>query len=291
MRKQLLFDDGNFAQIEFFKNQGAQIIMDYVSRFTFAAHIHRIIPIQEHSLDAEAKLKNYFYRIQDLGFNIPIDFEVDITQDRLNLYHRFFTDNATWAHTYQYTKNNPVNPYDRSFTIEMIPSYEEWLDLIHGINTEVHKLEMSMQTEQKKFVINSGLNFNLIDIRCNGNDIHDIRWQEFIDHDPEFTYTENYADVLLAEEIQGKSYLRAFLDDDDPRNPDISGRTGTFGGFYIDLAQKRREIYQSVEFKQWLGFYNLNFKDIPLEYPVGKVQEMSFDENSEMIEKIDLQIQ
>lgn len=291
MHKRLVFDNGEYVVVDFFDNHGANIVMDYVSRFTFSAHIHPIIPLHLFNLDAESKIKDYFYKIKDLGFRIPIDFEADVTQRRLNLYHRFFTDNATWAHTYQYTKYKPTNPYDKNFTIDMIPSYQEWLDLIHGINTEVHRLETAMQTDQKKFVIENGLNFNLIDIRCNGNDIHDIRWQDLLERDPEFDYTANYADVVLAEEIQGKSYLRAFLDDDDPRNTDISGRTGTFGGFYIDLAQKRREIYESAEFKQWLGFYDLNFDHIPFEYPIGKVIDMSFEENSEMIDKVDLQIQ
>jgi hypothetical protein len=81
--------------------------------------------------------------------------------------------------------------------------------------------------------------------------------------------------IIMSEEIQGKSYLRAFIDNDDPREIDISGRSGSYGGFIIDLVEDRKKIYQSEEFNNWLNLYNLKKEELPLEWPLGKIREVT----------------
>ena len=75
----------------------------------------------------------------------------------------------------------------------------------------------------------------------------------------------------MSEEIQGKSYLRAFIDNDDPTELDVTGRYGSYGGFFIDTNDDRKTIYESQEFKNWLDLYNLKKEDLPLEWPLGQV--------------------
>jgi len=93
------------------------------------------------------------------------------------------------------------------------------------------------------------------------------------------SYTNNYPNVIMSEEIQGKSYLRAFIDNDDPTKLDVTGRYGSYGGFIIDTNQDRRSVYESLEFNNWLDEYGLNKKDLLLEWPLGQVVESTLDLN------------
>jgi hypothetical protein len=88
-------------------------------------------------------------------------------------------------------------------------------------------------------------------------------------------YSNNYPTVMMTEEIQGKSYLRAFADHDDPTQLDVTGRYGSYGGFLIDVYQHNRQIYESKEFNTWLKSYGLKKEDLPLEHPLGQVIDSS----------------
>jgi len=124
-------------------------------------------------------------------------------------------------------------------------------------------------------VKNKNMNM-VVDIR-NSHEYTNSGWTYFGNTLDEFqkSYSNNYPNVLLTEEIQGKSYLRAFADNDNPTLSDVSGRYGSYGGFLIDIYQHRKQIYESKEFNNWLEGYSLKKENLPLEHPLGQVIDSS----------------
>jgi hypothetical protein len=116
----------------------------------------------------------------------------------------------------------------------------------------------------------------IVDVR-NSHDYTNNGWFYFGNTLDEFqkSYSNDYPNVLLIEEIQGKSYLRAFIDNDDPTQSDVTGRYGSYGGFVIDVCQHRKQIYESKEFNNWLEIYNLKKENLLLEHPLGQVIDSS----------------
>ena len=271
----IIFEDKNYVIIDFFDNHGASIVTDYLKKFKFFTKFSPIVATALPDQNNKTVLYDYFNKIKKLGYDLPFELTDNITQQNLNQYHRFFTENSVWAWHYNYKQGTPTNPYDKNFQYSQIPSYKEWLDLIHGVNTYVHNLESSVETKNKRFIKDNNLNFFFVDIRSNDNNIHNPTWIDLKDTEIHSEYTKNYHKIILSEEIQGKSYLRAFIDNDDPTCDDITGHLGTYGGFSIDLSDDRKKIYESNEFSKWLKFYNLNLKDTPLEYPIGNLIETS----------------
>lgn len=287
----IIFEDKNYITIDFFNNHGAKIVIDNLKQdYCFSKYTPLILETDYNKND-QIMLFDYFKRIEDLGYNIPFNLKKAINQEALNLYHRFFTENSVWAWHYNYKQGTPTNPYDKNFQYSQIPSYEEWLDLIHGVNTYVHKLESSIETKNKNFIIKNNLNFFYADIRSNDNNVHNPTFKTLKDPEVHLEYTKTFSSVILAEEIQGKSYLRAFIDDDDPRCNDITGRIGSYGGFCIDFSDHRQKIYQSEEFRRWLLFYKLNTTQVYLEYPVGNLLETSYSKDFEITNIKEIQIQ
>jgi hypothetical protein len=75
--------------------------------------------------------------------------------------------------------------------------------------------------------------------------------------------------VCLGRTILGKCLLQSFYDDDDPRDKDCTGRTCSNGTLILDRDNNKRSVYHSKEFSNWLKFYHLDLKKIPLEFPIG----------------------
>jgi hypothetical protein len=226
--------------------------------------------------------------LKSQNFKLPYELpeKFDHNQELLNVIHRFFTYNSLWALQYcnhDMTGITPLvnmepNPFDNSF----IPNdLEKFLTTISNLNLAVHKLELSCMTLQKNRVLAIIKNNSMRRITINHYEFTSNGWLVVGSNFDELqkSYTNNYPNVIMSEEIQGKSYLRAFIDNDDPTKLDVTGRYGSYGGFIIDTNTDRRSVYESPEFNDWLGKYGLDKKELLLEWPLGQVIESTLDLN------------
>jgi hypothetical protein len=172
----------------------------------------------------------------------------------------------------QFKEGMTPHPLDDKF----VPSdVKLFLEIIHNINTLVHATEDANMT-LNKFVIRNSLakHHDYFISRQNTWGPEDNNWFSKLTpamEDIQFKYVDMDCDVYMSEEIQGKSYLRAFIDADDPTKKDVTGRLGSYGSFIVDTTGNRKKIYQSTRFQNWLQGYNLNVNQLPLEWPLGKV--------------------
>jgi hypothetical protein len=218
-----------------------------------------------------------------LPYKLPKKF--NFSQELLNTIHRFFTYNSAWAMescNHDMSGNTPIvpstpNPFDSSF----VPTDTlKFLTAISNLNIAVHSLESFCMTDNKQSVLNIIKNNFIFWINPRSNfDYTSNGWFHVGPSLDEFqkSYINNYPNVIMSEEIQGKSYLRAFIDNDDPTKLDVTGREGSYGGFFIDTNNDRKKIYESQEFKNWLEQYNLKKEDLPLEWPLGQVIDSSLE--------------
>jgi hypothetical protein len=221
-----------------------------------------------------------------LPYELPAEFNYD--QKLLNVIHRFFTYNSTWALAYcesdmtgNTTLTNPEpNPFDSSF----IPSdLKQFLTTISNLNVAVHELEPSCMTPNKQTILDIIKGDITRRVTIDNYQYTSNGWLN-IDHQlDEFqkSYLNTYPNVIMSEEIQGKSYLRAFIDNDDPTKLDVTGRYGSYGGFIIDTNNHRKTIYESTEFNDWLASYGLKKENLLLCWPLGQVIETSLETNQD----------
>jgi hypothetical protein len=236
--------------------------------------------------DAWLNIKQNTEYLKSQNFKIPYELpeEFNYDQQLLNTIHRFFTYNSTWALSgcqYDMSGDTPFNcldisnPFDESFVLKDLKSF---FTAINNLNVAVHDLEMTCTTINKEEVLQiiKGNEMFVIDVKNHHNFTND-GWFGIGDTLDEFqkSYVVNYPNVVLSEEIQGKSYLRAFIDNDDPTKQDITGRHGSYGGFFIDAHQHRKEIYKSQKFNDWLESYGLKKENLLLEFPLGQVIDSS----------------
>jgi len=231
-------------------------------------------------------VKNTEY-LKSQNFKLPYELPKNFNhnQQLLNVIHRFFTYNSLWALQYcnhDMTGVTPLvnpepNPFDNSF---ITTDLEKFLTTISNLNLAVHSLESSCMTLQKNSVLDIIKNNSMRRMTTN-YEFTSTGWLNVGSNFDELqkSYTNNYPNVIMSEEIQGKSYLRAFIDNDDPTKLDVTGRYGSYGGFIIDTNQDRKSVYESLEFNNWLDEYGLNKKDLLLEWPLGQVVESTLDLN------------
>ena len=291
------FDEEHFVIIDLFDNVGSNIVRNALEkisnnkplsdiaykkylktlRYLYCKDCFFCPKLNPYAIDLTGKseeLYSYFEEIKALGFNVPFIVTKTPTQRDLNTYHRFFTYNDNWVNYHHYRKTTLINQYDKKFSYSQ-GMYDTFSNIVHNINLIVHDIESALPTKQRTFLRNNDLNFQYFDFRFSNSDPKK-RFIPIDDHLTQTSYRKNYANVILAEEITGKSYLRAFVDDDDPTASDVSGHIVSAAGFNIDVTETRRNIYETHEFRKWLDFYKLDINDIPLEYPIGNVVEASF---------------
>lgn len=296
-RVHIKFDEEHFVIIDLLDNIGSNIVRNALEKISNNQTLNDIAykkylkklrylccrccllcpPLNPHRIDFTGKseeLYSYFEELKALGFHVPFTVTKTPTQKNLNKYHRFFTYNLTWANEHHYFKKTSINQYDKNFSYSR-GMHDTFTNIVHNINETVHLIESALPTTQRTFLRNNDLNFQYYDFRFLNSDPAK-RYIPIDDHLTQTSYRKNYANVILAEEITGKSYLRAFVDGDDPTASDVSGRLGSAAGFNIDPTEARRNIYETNEFRKWLDFYKLDIDDIPLEYPIGNVVEASF---------------
>lgn len=289
----LTFEKDRYIKFRAYDNVAGRLVIDRLQTHKYITRRNSFLGLDKGNVDYTShidRLWQHFDNISALGYKHPFERTDNPTQIDLNKYHRFFTANSVWINNYTFHNIHAENPYDPKFTFDMIPSREQWLDLIHGVNTEVHKLEVGTETNQKSFV--ASLNpAPYIHLTCNDNNIHDASWKNFDEQDDQLIYQNSLATVLLSDEIQGKSYLRAFLDDDDPREFDVTGREGTYGGIVFDLDDTRQKIYKSPEFQKWVKFYKLDYSKLPLEYAIGEIKQHNWIDDGNICALKTVQIQ
>lgn len=240
--------------------------------------------------DTIAKLKDIGLVYPDV---LPDNFDKD--QQTLNRLHRFFTANDKWGINYDDAMHTemplPKNPINSNFVMPAGMSYLEWHNAIEKINSSVHSLEITTQTNTKLFISN---NLPLKNYIIHQPDYNFNNWLSFDDDDQLLNY--NYFDydlplVLLDNSILGKCVLQSFYEEDDLNAQDCTGRLGSFGGFQFDLTANRKKIYQSEMFKNWIAKHNRSFESIPFEFPIGYIK--NFDDviswltQSSTIKKVD----
>jgi hypothetical protein len=263
------------SQIAFYNNNTLMKIMYYLNFFK-SCELDSWLEIIKNT--EYLKSQNF-----QLPFKLPRKF--NFSQELLNTIHRFFTYNSTWAMENcdrDMTGKTPIlpstpNPFDSSF----VPTDTlKFLTAISNLNMAVHKLESSCMTNNKQSVLNIIKNNKIFWIHPRSNfDYTSNGWFHVGAILDEFqkSYINSYPNVIMSEEIQGKSYLRAFIDNDDPTKLDVTGRYGSYGGFFIDTNNDRKTIYESQEFKDWLDQYNLKKEDLLLEWPLGQVTDSSLE--------------
>jgi len=219
-------------------------------------------------------------RLTEYGYTLPFTLEstFDYDQQTLNKLHRFFTYNQDWSNQDWLDKKCLVsNPFDSNFVLEKHDK-KRWELLIRKINTAVHNLEKCTLPDYNRDFVDAHY-----PIECftytNTSSSHKDRWITFDQEDLKLNY--NYLDlehkhiVTLDKSILGKCLMQSFYENDDPTAQDCTGRLGSSGNFSIDLNDNRKKIYQSPEFSSWLSGYELNLKDMPLEFSIGFVVDSS----------------
>jgi hypothetical protein len=172
-----------------------------------------------------------------------------------------------------------LNRWHRDFTTaEQHPpqgsSYEEWFAIINRINRSVHDLERYVHTPHRVWANEQFADHRdlLIWPVHTGYDRMG-RWLDLVhlrdsclgwpSDDPQAVY--------LNASIRGKSVLQAFLEHDDPREDDVQGHWGTWGGLTIPQTRARLDLYESEPFDRWCRQHDVDARTLPLEFCVGRV--------------------
>lgn len=223
-----------------------------------------------------------FAELRDIGYNVPYDLPTEPTYDQplLNSLHRFFTYNALWASDQHSSPNTSIpNPFDPDFRLPSDYDFSKWHDIIDVVNQNVHFLEAYLVTPRKK---NANENFYtgcFYFIPLDQNDKLANRipmWHSFTPSEveeinvSELDYTGGLP-VILNKSILGKCFLQSFIEDDDPTARDCTGRLGSFGAFLILSNNKRSQLYNTEEFRDWATGHGLKVEDMHLEAQIGNV--------------------
>lgn len=229
-------------------------------------------------------IKTVFDRLRKINCEIPFDVpdQFDHKQSTLNTLHRYYTGYAAEAHLPDNLRmiqieNNGIFEYERHMSLT------SWLLLIDKINQSVHKLENFVHTSTKSFMY-SNYPLSYLDFTESLNSI-DLSKKSYItrfdDTEQELNCDQlDYSDgpiVTMSRSILGKCFLQSFYEEDDPTCSDCGGRQMSCGGFYIDIDDTRKRVYESSEFDSWLKKYNLNRTECPLEFQLGNVIETTSD--------------
>lgn len=189
-------------------------------------------------------------QLSDRGYvysDIPRSVEF-VNRAWCNRLHRFFT------HTQQ-TVNLGGCPKEVSTELT------EWLQ---KLNDAVHTLEDFWPP-----AIGYTPDFSFDEIYCSSEPAYDHPgwWQ--IDPDHRQYHSAEPATVILGSQILGKTLLRSYLDNDDPRDWDTSGHHCSNGALLIQVSDFRTKVYNSRDFHQWLARHDLTPAQVMYDFPLG----------------------
>lgn len=285
----ITFDTEEFVIVQFLNNTGANMIYNKLrANDNYNVDLHKLININLRSTSipsSDTYLNALFDKISRLGLKHNITIPEMISQQELNYYHRFFTSNAEWLSA---AKNNKLlsNPYNENFFITNLVDIDTFLAAIWEISQEVHEIEQLLDTDTERNLRDDGFNIEYLSMKCMPKSVDNNLWTVLDDASIQSSYIDSDANVMLYAEVQGKTILQGFLDEDDPNQEDIGGREGTYGSFVIDLDNRRRELYNSDIFNNWLSVNNITLDDALLEYPIGKIIESTVSMNPKTITQI-----
>jgi hypothetical protein len=278
MKLKIIFKDSNYIEITMFDetsvtqwfqhfnmyndplNYGGKVFNDYT--------VSRPATITDVNIDANTvDVIKYYWKIVKDSLNSLADFEVptvpnsfDFDQTTLNTLKRFYTSG-----------------------LGRLPS-----DIIGDINRTVTRLSQYTLSNSNRVLLKE--NFPITDIwihnaikalpiSTNPRPVSPMTWTQFSPAQLQQNYkyldmdTQNL--VLLDFSIPGKTILQSFFDNDDPSQFDCTGRTGSFGGFFVESNDNRRKLYKSTEFVNWIESHGLDPVTLPYEFPIGYVSDSS----------------
>jgi len=179
---------------------------------------------------------------------MPVISPDEITQQHLNVWHRWFTNNT-----------KIIGTGNREYAVEF-----HWL---HEINQVVHQLENHVYEWPKQELGQVGWDLNLQpEMDCHGFGIG------FVDLAPHQQYhTWDHADLILDQAIHGKSTMQSFIDNDDPKNWDTTGHHISWGGCKLVNKNFRPAVYQGSLFQQWMSSNGVTHQDLWGDYPLGNI--------------------
>jgi hypothetical protein len=197
-----------------------------------------------------------FNSTMDFQFPFEIRDSIEFTRKDLNIIHRYFTTGSSF----------------RSWTLDSEklietnnPMFETFQKRLSAINDAVHMLDNYYDNRNKKQSENVDiLSFQPANQHPSDFFQHQVGDWRYLDYDLEYDVFMNYA-------ICGKDYFQAYIDEDDPRNWDITSQYSSYYNFfYIDVNGERNKVMSSPEFKLWLNnacLYNSAWQFMP----IGKV--------------------
>lgn len=179
---------------------------------------------------------------------MPVSEPEQITQQHLNAWHRWFTDNT-----------RVIGTENKDYEVEF-----HWL---HEVNQIVHRLENNIWEWPKDELGIVGHELNLqpeIDQHGFG--------RGFVDLTPYRQYHSwEYADLILDQAVHGKTTMQSFIDNDDPKSWDTTGHHISWGGCKLVNGTYRQSIYQGNLFQRWMNQNNVTHQDLWGDYPLGHV--------------------
>ena len=178
---------------------------------------------------------------------------------------------------------NPENDLDRILESISVNSHEKekLLSLLQKLNDDIHTCDHRVPSDNS-FISNSigaGHLYYMINLDVSFEDFNFFNIknaQEHISIDRKFN-------AWVYKDISGKDYLQCFMDDDDPRNPDVHSPSLMRGKIFIDLDNTRLDIIYSQEFKKWVEYYNLDINRAGW-FPIGTVTDINIDKKYQNID-------
>jgi hypothetical protein len=150
----------------------------------------------------------------------------------------------------------------------------ELLNLGRDINQHIHILERYSNLTQNEIAVSTKYQHNVITTLMSNLP----RWVSFTKEEQQLyhtRYNDRPHNVVFSNYILGKTFLAGFLNDEKIEGYRVNGTDGTYGHFDFVLDDNRQKIYRSSEFHSWLAKHQINIHDVPLEFPLGDVEDLS----------------
>jgi hypothetical protein len=195
-------------------------------------------------------------RLADHGYTYTGPFpesSTSINRFFTNDLHRFFTHSQRVVH---------------DMTVEQRDLQNLLTDYLMKVNDCVHAIERYLTPAVPKWP--------LIDINIYQCFTYDApgwwrmakEWRQY--------HSAQHHDVILGPEILGKTVLKSFIDGDNPNDWDTTGHFTNHGSMVIQIGSTtRQDLYNSVEFNQWLEKWGMTYHDAWFDFPLGDITDRS----------------
>lgn len=233
--------------------------------------IHRCYKLNQEDLTKIKQSFSYFVLHDLKNFKEEIkllDFLISnpnlVSQEHLNLWHRIFT---SLEKNFLQEYNKIVETLDRN----------ELFKYIQDINTYTHKMEMytyqflpkrkEFYEKQYSIQFTNANNLNYLD---EDNQVFSIKNIRFIkDFEFDFFNEEYHSNVWLHEDITGKDQMKAWLDEDDLSEFDITGNMLFTPSITLDPYNIYSRILDNDDFRK----KSLNSRKKLNRFPLGNIKD------------------